>query len=213
MRVLVIEDDSETRDYLARGLSEAGWEVTSFDAPQPALLELGGRKFDIIVLDRMLPGMDGLDALRLIRGANVTTPVIMLTAMSSIDDRVAGLEGGADDYLVKPFALTELVARIRSIARRPALTEQEDTVLTIGPLTLDRFSRTVRREETELDLSPLEFKLLDTMMMQMRIVSFSSIFKVKKKKQPQLIWQKQKNSWLKMPKKKALSKLVLVFST
>ena len=165
MRVLVIEDDSETRDYLARGLSEAGWEVTSFDAPQPALLELGGRKFDIIVLDRMLPGMDGLDALRLIRGANVTTPVIMLTAMSSIDDRVAGLEGGADDYLVKPFALTELVARIRSIARRPALTEQEDTVLTIGPLTLDRISRTVRREDTELDLSPLEFKLLDTMMM------------------------------------------------
>ncbi|MEL6607985.1 MAG: response regulator transcription factor [Pseudomonadota bacterium] len=164
MKILVIEDEAETREYLARGLGEAGWEVTCHAAPQPALLELGGRSFDIIVLDRMLPGMDGLDALRLIRGANIATPVIMLTAMSGIEDRVAGLENGADDYLVKPFALTELVARIRSIARRPALAEQDETVLTLGPLTLDRVTRSVRRGDTVLDLSPLEFRLLATMM-------------------------------------------------
>lgn len=164
MKVLVIEDDAGTREYLERGLREAGWDVTCFDAPKPALLELGGRSFDAIILDRMLPGMDGLDALRIIRGANITTPIIMLTAMSSIEDRVTGLESGADDYLVKPFALTELLARIRSIARRPALAEQEDTVLTIGALSLDRIMRVVRRGDTELELSPLEFKLLETMM-------------------------------------------------
>lgn len=163
MQILVIEDDAETRAYLTRGLSEAGWDVTAHPAPQPALLDLGGRQFDMIVLDRMLPGMDGLAALHLIRGAGVTTPVILLTAMGGIEDRVAGLEGGADDYLTKPFAMTELIARIKSIARRPQIVEQVNE-LRLGDVVLDRLSRQAHRAGDLLDLSPLEFKLLDVMM-------------------------------------------------
>jgi two-component system OmpR family response regulator len=163
MNILIVEDDVETREYLARGLRETGWDVTAFGAPQPALLELSGRAFDIIILDRMLPGMDGLDALRLIRGANVTTPVIMLTAMSGIEDRVVGLESGADDYLVKPFALTELIARIKSIARRPQIVEEVGTV-SLGDLVMDRLSRRVCRGAVPLDLSPLEYRLLEVLL-------------------------------------------------
>ncbi|MEM8592434.1 MAG: response regulator transcription factor [Pseudomonadota bacterium] len=162
MKVLVIEDDAETRSFLKRGLSEVGWEVTDFPEPGPALLALGGQSFDAIVLDRMMPGMDGLSALKLIRGAGVACPVIMLTAMSGIEDRVAGLEAGADDYLVKPFALSELIARIKSIARRPAIVE-EVSERHLGPLHIDRLGRQARRGGELLDLSPLEFKLLDVM--------------------------------------------------
>ncbi|MEL6599973.1 MAG: response regulator transcription factor [Pseudomonadota bacterium] len=163
MKVLVIEDDDEARDFLRRGLSENGWDVTDFDRPEPALLELGARSFDAIILDRMMPGMDGLSALKLIRGAKVTTPVILLTAMSGIEDRVEGLESGADDYLVKPFALSELVARIRSIARRPEMVEQVPE-RRLGPLHIDRLGRLARRGDTVLDLSPIEFKILDVML-------------------------------------------------
>jgi len=105
MRIMVIEDNQETADYLSRGLGEAGWTVTHHPEPGPALLELAGASYDAIVLDRMLPGMDGIAALQLLRSANVTTPVLMLTARSGIEDRVAGRDAGADDYLVKPFAL------------------------------------------------------------------------------------------------------------
>ncbi|MEM9437325.1 MAG: response regulator transcription factor [Pseudomonadota bacterium] len=160
MKLLIVEDDTETRDYLARGLSEAGFSVTPFAEPRAAMLDLGAREYDAIVLDRMLPGMDGIDVLKLIRGARITTPVIMLTARSAIDDRVEGLEAGADDYLVKPFALTELVARLKTIARRPAMAEPENEV-SLGDLTLDRLTRAARRQGQDLDLSPLEFKLLD----------------------------------------------------
>ncbi|MEM9436256.1 MAG: response regulator transcription factor [Pseudomonadota bacterium] len=160
MKLLIVDDDTETRDYLARGLSEAGFSVTPFAEPRAAMLDLGAREYDAIVLDRMLPGMDGIDVLKLIRGARITTPVIMLTARSAIDDRVEGLEAGADDYLVKPFALTELVARLKTIARRPAMAEPENEI-SLGDLTLDRLTRAARRQGQDLDLSPLEFKLLD----------------------------------------------------
>ena len=160
MQVLVIEDDAETREFLTRGLSEAGWDVTVHDNPQPALLDLGARRFDVIILDRMMSGMDGLSALKLMRGAKVTTPVILLTAMSGIDDRVEGLESGADDYLVKPFALSELIARIKSIARRPEIVEEVNE-RRLGPLHIDRLTRQARRGDAALDLSPIEFKLLD----------------------------------------------------
>jgi len=162
MKVMIIEDDAETRAFLRRGLTEVGWDVTEFDSPEPALMDIGTRSFDAIILDRMMPGMDGLSALKLIRGAKVTTPVILLTAMSSIEDRVEGLENGADDYLVKPFAISELIARIKSIARRPDIVE-EVRERRLGPLHIDRLQRLARRGETILDLSPIEYKILDVM--------------------------------------------------
>ncbi len=163
MNVLIIEDDAETGQYLERGLREAGWKPQWHDTPQAGMMALSSHSFDVIVLDRMLPGMDGVDALKLMRGANIATPVLMLTARTSIDDRVEGLEAGADDYLLKPFAMSELIARLKIIARRPKAVVDE-TVFTLGPLVLDRVKRTAHRGEALLDLSPLEFKLLDYLM-------------------------------------------------
>lgn len=163
MQILIIEDDTETAQYLSRGLKEAGWDTQWHDNPQAGILALSSHSFDAVILDRMLPGMDGVDALRLIRGANVDTPVLMLTARTSIDDRVEGLEAGADDYLLKPFALSELIARLKIITRRPKAAPEE-THLQLGDLRLDRMKRTAHRGSFLLDLSPLEFKLLDYLM-------------------------------------------------
>jgi len=161
MHILVIEDDPETAEFIERGLREAGWEVTACETPQAGMMAVGSYSFGAIVLDRMLPGMDGVDALRLMRGANVSTPVLMLTARSSLEDRVEGLEAGADDYLVKPFAMSELVARIKSLARRPPIATPEASELVLGDLRLDRMGRKVTRSGDTLDLSPLEFRLLE----------------------------------------------------
>lgn len=169
MKLLIVEDDTETRDYLTRGLSEAGFAVTPFAEPRGAMLDLGAHSYDAIVLDRMLPGMDGVDMLKLIRGAQIATPVIMLTARSAIDDRVKGLESGADDYLVKPFALTELIARLKTIARRPSVQTQANEI-TLGDVTLDRLARSATRGGQPLDLSPLEFKLLEFLLQSPRVV-------------------------------------------
>ncbi|SLN20565.1 response regulator transcription factor [Pseudooctadecabacter jejudonensis] len=163
MNILIIEDDAETGAYLTRGLQEAGWDVQLCTAAQEGILAVSTRDFDAVVLDRMLPGMDGVDALRLMRGAGVTTPVLMLTARTAIHDRVEGLEAGADDYLLKPFAMSELLARLKIIARRPARTP-EVTEMTVGPLHINRVTRVATREGTDLDLSPLEFRLLDFLM-------------------------------------------------
>lgn len=163
MKILLVEDDAEAQAYLSRALGEMGWEVSVHATPKTALLELGGRDFDTIILDRMLPGMDGLDALKLIRGAGISTPVIMLTAMGGLCDRVAGLDSGADDYLTKPFAISELVARVKAIARRPEIAQQVER-LQLGPLSLDRLARTVSRAGVTLDLSSLEFRLLEYLM-------------------------------------------------
>jgi len=115
--------------------------------------------------------MDGIDALKLLRGAGVATPVLMLTARSGIDDRVEGLDAGADDYLVKPYAMSELLARLRSLTRRPAPKAVEETRLSVGDLSLDRLSRQVMRAGQGLELSPLEFKLLDCLMAQPGVVA------------------------------------------
>jgi len=163
MKVLIIEDDTETGHFLERGLREAGWEPQWHATPQAGILAISSHQFDAIILDRMLPGMDGIDALRLIRGAHITTPVLILTARTSIDDRVEGLEAGAEDYLLKPFAMSELIARLKIIARRPPRVA-EDTTLQVADLTLDRVQRTAHRAGALLDLSPLEFKLLDYLM-------------------------------------------------
>ena len=163
MKVMVIEDDVETAQYIMRGLQEAGWSTEWHDTPKAGILALSTQTCDAVILDRMLPGMDGVDALKLLRGAGIDTPVIMLTARVSIDDRVEGLEAGADDYLLKPFAMSELIARLKIIARRQPR-EVEKTELTIGGLNLDRMLRRVTRDGLELDLSPLEFRLLEYLM-------------------------------------------------
>lgn len=174
MNILIIEDDAENGRYLERGLREAGWDPVWHDTPQAAMLTLSGRVFDAIILDRMLPGMDGLDALRLMRGANVTTPVLMLTARTSIADRVEGLEAGADDYLIKPFALSELIARLKIIARRPPKESKTEAIM-VADLKLDRMKRTALRGDVLLDLSPLEFRLLEALMLHQDEVMTRSI--------------------------------------
>ncbi len=165
MRVLLVEDDAETAQFVRQALSELGWAVDWHATPQKALLQVGGGGYDCMILDRMLPGMDGIDALRLLRGAGVDLPVLMLTARGGLEDRVAGLEAGADDYLPKPFATSELVARIRSLTRRRGA-PAEAPVLQVADLRLDRMTRTVSRAGQPLDLSPLEFKLLACLMAQ-----------------------------------------------
>lgn len=165
MRVLVIEDDSATASYVAKGLREAGHAVELTGDGKDGLFRATHETFDLLIVDRMLPGLDGLSVVRSARAAGVAAPVIFLTAMGAIEDRVAGLEGGADDYLVKPFSFAELSARVSALARRPPLKEESDTVLTVSDLALDRLKRVVKRGDTVVDLQPREFRLLEELML------------------------------------------------
>ena len=163
MNVLLIEDNKDVVDFVDRGLREAGCTVTATENPKQGMIEAMSGTFDVIILDRMLPEMDGVDALRLMRGSKITTPVLMLTARSGIEDRVEGLEAGADDYLVKPFAFSELFARLKALSRRPPVIDQVQT-LELADLSLNRVARTAVRAGQTLDLSPLEFRLLEFML-------------------------------------------------
>ena len=162
-RVLIIEDEDEMAARLAEGLSDAGWEVERVQDGEHGLERAAGRTFDVLVVDRMLPRLDGLSMVAQLRARDVGTPVLFLTAMGAVADRVAGLEAGGDDYLVKPFAFDELNARVNALARRARTRER--TVLLASGLVLDRLARTVRREGAEVELLPLEFKLLEYLML------------------------------------------------
>jgi two-component system OmpR family response regulator len=164
MRVLVIEDDARTARFVQGGLSAAGWAVDIAEDGETGLSRARRDHFDVLVVDRMLPKLDGLSLVRTLREAEVRTPVLFLTAMGAIIDRVAGLEGGGDDYLVKPFYMAELNARVAALARRPAIASREATVLKVGDLVLDRLDRTARRGARRIELLPLQFKLLDVLM-------------------------------------------------
>ncbi|MEM7718489.1 MAG: response regulator transcription factor [Pseudomonadota bacterium] len=159
MRILIIEDDKETATFIEDALREQGWASVWCASPKEGLLKLGSGDFDCVILDRMLPDMDGLSALRLFRGAGVDTPVLMLTALGGLEDRVVGLDAGADDYLPKPFATSELLARLRSIGRRGPM-QREEAVIEIDTLRIDRVAHTAVRDGKVLELSPLEFRLL-----------------------------------------------------
>jgi two-component system OmpR family response regulator len=163
MRVLIVEDDGETRDFIARGLREAGHQVTACADGREGLFVATGGEFDAIVLDRMLPGTDGLALLRMLRAGGCRAPVLMLTARASIADRVEGLETGADDYLVKPFAFSELAARLLALTRRPAA-RVESPRLVVGELVVDELRRTVERAGRRIALQPREFSLLVELM-------------------------------------------------
>ena len=159
MRILVIEDDNETADYIAAGLREAGHAVTSAsDGHEGMLVALDG-DFDAMIMDRMLPRLEGLSILAAIRAAGVTTPVLILSALGKVDDRVKGLRGGADDYLVKPFSFAELAARLDALLRRPPLRE-ESTELRVADLVIDLVSQKVTRADQPILLQSREYRLL-----------------------------------------------------
>ncbi|MBB5448331.1 MULTISPECIES: heavy metal response regulator transcription factor [unclassified Paraburkholderia] len=157
MRILVIEDEPKTAAYLKKGLEESGYAVdVANDGPQGLILAQE-EEYDVIVLDVMLPGMDGWTVVKTLRSTRAT-PVLFLTARDDIDDRVRGLELGADDYLVKPFAFVELLARVRTLARRGPPRESER--IKVGDLEMDVYRRRVKRGGTRIDLTPREFSLL-----------------------------------------------------
>lgn len=159
MKILIAEDDPETGDYLRKGLVGEGHSVDLLGGGREALAQASTLDYDLFIFDRMLPGLDGLALLKALRAAQITTPAILLTAMGSVEDRVAGLRAGADDYMVKPFAFVELIARIDTIARRPAL-RAEVTELVAGDLRLDLLAREAWREGQRIELQPREFMLL-----------------------------------------------------
>lgn len=163
MKILVIEDDRETGAYIKKGLEEAGYVVDLAANGRDGLFLAAGETFDVIVADRRLPGLDGLSIVKTIRGAGVKTPVIFLTTMTGVGDRVEGLEAGADDYLIKPFAFAELIARIHALTRRPPMSAAE-TVLRVADLEMDLIARKVFRGGRDIDLQPREFRLLEFLM-------------------------------------------------
>lgn len=163
MQLLLIEDDARVADHVARGLREAGHLVDVARAGREGLLKAAAEQFDAIILDRMLPEIDGLKILHTIRATGDTTPVLILSALGDVDERIKGLRAGGDDYLPKPFALSELIARIEVLGRR-GTTIAETTQLVIGDLVVDLLGRTVIRAGRRIDLTPREFRILEYLM-------------------------------------------------
>lgn len=160
MKILVVEDDSKTRDFVARGLRQAGHIVDEAESG-PAGLDLAlVEKYDALIVDRMLPGCPGLDLIRAIRDQNIETPCLVLSAVGQVEDRVEGLNAGADDYLVKPFAFSELLARLQAISRRPPIVKQSEN-LQVADLEMDPAAHRVTRGGRLIDLTSHEFKLLE----------------------------------------------------
>jgi two-component system OmpR family response regulator len=163
MRVLVIEDDAETLAYLRRGLEESGHTVDHAANGRDGMYMALEGGHEVAVIDRMLPGTDGLSIVRAMRASENTTPVLILSALGEVDDRVKGLRAGGDDYLVKPFAFAELLARLEALVRRVD-PETPQTTLAIGDLEMDLLSRSVKRGGKTLNLQPREFRLLEYLM-------------------------------------------------
>ena len=163
MKILLVEDDSDTADYIVGGLTEEGHVVDHAADGHDGLFLATDEPYDLMIVDRRLPRLDGLTLVTTIRSSGVKTPVLFLTTMSGVDDRVEGIEAGGDDYLVKPFAFSELLARINALARRPPMTNEE-TILTIGDLEMGLVRRTVSRAGQAIDLQPREFRLLEILM-------------------------------------------------
>jgi two-component system OmpR family response regulator len=163
LRILVIEDDAETAAYVVGGLQEAGHLVMNSGNGRDGLLLAATGDFELLIVDRMLPELDGLAIVKTLRASGIETPVLFLTTMSGIDDRVTGLNAGADDYLVKPFAFSELAARVNALGRRPRGTAVE-THLRVADLELDLLKHTVKRAGRPIALQPREFRLLEHLM-------------------------------------------------
>jgi two-component system, OmpR family, response regulator len=163
MKILVIEDDPETAEYVANGLAEEGHLLARAASGNEGLFRAAGESFDLLIVDRMLPGLDGLSLVKTLRGAGNHTPVLFLTTLGGVGDRVSGLNAGGDDYLIKPFAFAELAARVAALGRRPRASTAE-TGFRVADLELDLLSRSVRRAGQEIVLQPREFRLLEYLM-------------------------------------------------
>lgn len=162
MRILVVEDDKTAASFIAKALTEAGHVVDCAENGEEAL-ELVSDIHDVLIVDRMMPKMDGITMVETIRSNGTNTPVLFLSALGKVDDRVEGLKAGGDDYLVKPFAIVELIARVEALGRRKGQPDTQ-TVLTCGDLEMDLIKREVSRGEARIDLQPREFKLLEYLM-------------------------------------------------
>ena len=163
MRILVIEDDPQTAGYLRKGLEEGGYTVDWVTDGRDGLFMAATGAYDLLVVDRMLPNLDGLSVLGMLRTQNVRTPALVLSALSQVDDRVKGLASGADDYLAKPYAFAELMARVEALLRRSA-SHGPETILKVGDLELNLLSRSVTRGGRPIELKPREFRLLEYLM-------------------------------------------------
>src|SRR5215469_7858921 len=163
MKLLVIEDDREAAAYIVKGLSESGYVVDHAPEGREGLFMASSSNYDALVVDRMLPAMDGLAVIAALRAAEIRTPVLILSALGSVDDRVKGLRAGGDDYLVKPFAFSELLARVEALLRRGTGPATE-TRLRVADLELDLLTRTVRRHGKSIEVLPREFRLLEYLM-------------------------------------------------
>jgi two-component system OmpR family response regulator len=163
MRILLLEDDEKLTAFIAKGLREAGHMVQPISNGHDALFLATKEPFDLLIADRMVPGLDGLSTIKATRAAGIKLPIIILTAIGGVDDRVEGLEAGADDYLVKPFAFSELLARVNALSRRPPL-QTEKTVLKVADMELDLVRRRVTRQGRPIELQPREFALLEILM-------------------------------------------------
>jgi len=163
VRILIAEDDSDTAEFIQRGLAELGHSLTVVASGSEAWLLLSTEPFDIAILDRMLPALDGVSIVRRLRAAEIHTPVLILTALGRINDRVEGLEAGADDYLVKPFAFSELAARVAALGRRKPI-QSQPTRLEHRGIVLDLLKREVLRDGAPIALQPRELRLLEELM-------------------------------------------------
>ncbi|MFN0212686.1 MAG: response regulator transcription factor [Saprospiraceae bacterium] len=161
MRILLIEDEKKTLQSLSQGLEENGWIVNTASEGQFGLRLAQQSEYDVIVSDITMPGINGLDICRQLRKDGIATPILLLTALIHTDDKVAGLEAGADDYLAKPFEFKELVARIKALARRPTASLKMESILRFHDLEQDLNAKTVRRAGREIVLTPREFSLLE----------------------------------------------------
>ena len=163
MRVLIIEDDEATASYIKKGLVEAGHSVDLATQGDQGLNMASSENYQALIVDRMLPIMDGLTIVSKLRNDNNHTPALILSALGDVDDRVEGLKAGGDDYLTKPFAFSELLARLDALSRRTSV-ESQETTLTAGDLVMDLLGREVKRGDTVIDLQPREFRLLEYLM-------------------------------------------------
>ncbi|WP_428103386.1 winged helix-turn-helix domain-containing protein [Candidatus Rariloculus sp.] len=165
MRILIIEDDRDVSSYVRKGLSQAGWNVDHADNGKDGLFLATTEQYDALIVDRMLPGIDGLTVVRTLRASDIDTPALILSALGEVEDRVSGLKAGGDDYLVKPFAFSELMARIEALIRRSRTAGTAPaTTLDVADLHLDLLRREVRRGDRKIDLQPREFQLLEFLM-------------------------------------------------
>ncbi|MGF1562327.1 MAG: winged helix-turn-helix domain-containing protein [Geminicoccaceae bacterium] len=164
MRVLIIEDDRQAAAYMAKGLSEHGHACDQAHDGKDGLIMAAAGEHDVLVVDRMLPGLDGLSLVQHLRATGVHTPVLFVTALGDVDRRVEGLRAGGDDYLVKPYAFSELLARLEALGRRVSVGGETITELCVADLKMDLLSRTVTRDGKVIDLQPREFALLEALM-------------------------------------------------